>query len=167
MMMVELRLCQILSLFEAGIEIEDVHEQRPLPREMIRRVPEKQHPQNGPRKRDTRDIRLRRRILIRVRVYRLEHGVYWTNDLFMSVSIQTTPASSRIDDAKRINFTDIVEEAIREQSRTASNHRPQPLPSSLLRRRDAASARGVEGALDSGVGAVRLDFLGHDGDGVA
>ena len=134
---------------------------------MVRSVPEKQHPQHSPRKRDTRDIRLRRRIFVRVGVYGLEHGVYWTNDLFMSASIQTTSASSRIDNAKRISFTDIVEEAVREQSCTASNHRPQPLPSSLLRRRDAAPARGVEGALDSGVGAVRLDFLGHVGNGVA
>lgn len=74
--------------------------------------------------------------------------------------------SPRIHMVRDEGITDIVEEAIREKPSTTSNHRPQPLPSSLLRPRDAGSARCLERGIDSGVGAMRLDFLSsHDDEG--
>jgi hypothetical protein len=150
------------------LELEDVRKQRPLARVVIRRVAKKQHTQHGSRKGDTRDVCLRRRILVRLWVYRLEHCVHGTDDLFVSASAKYTAAlPPTCQWRRRIDFTNVVEKAIRKQSSSASNHRPQPLPLSLLCSCDTAPARRVDvDVVERGVGGVRLVFLGHDDVGV-
>jgi hypothetical protein len=58
-------------------------EQRPLPREVIGSVSEKQHPKNRASEGDAGNIRLRRRFGIGVRIYLFQHGVDRTDNLWL------------------------------------------------------------------------------------
>jgi hypothetical protein len=150
------------------LELGDGHKQRPLARVVIRRVPKKEHTQHGSCEGDTGNVGLRRRILVRLWVYRLEHCVHGTDDLFVSAFAKYTAASPPTCQwRRRIDVTNIVEKAIRKQSSSASNHRPQSLPPPLLCGRDTAPARRVDvDVVERGVGGGRLVFLGHDDVGV-